>query len=470
MNRILSGRFFWPMTECLCGRDTMRRLRQLRRSGRATADELRALQNARLRRLLRMAEEHCPFYRRRFQQVGFDVHDPRITVDDLRRLPTLSRDEIHESLDELTWSSPQPAPYGPPVLHHTGGSSGEPLKFHIDRARQAADWAARWRARGWWGVRPGDREILLWGAPIHTHGRQRLRRWRDRLLNQVVLSAFEMTDDRLETYVKQMIRFRPVCIYGYATSLATLARHVLRRPGTERLSAMRQLRAVFVTGETLIEHDRQLIESAFGAPVVNEYGARDAGLLALQCPAGSLHIPSENVIVELLEPSRNSADPLSPGEPVSPGETGEVVVTYLENFVMPFIRYRVGDLARRPSMSDGTCPCGRAHPLLAEIQGRMTDQIVIRQDGQLKRMHALSLIYALREMDGIRRFRIVQSSLDAFTIELVADERFTTECEHRLTGRLRLRLGKHVTIHIQRCEAIRTGASGKHACVISHVA
>jgi phenylacetate-CoA ligase len=255
-----------------------------------------------------------------------------------------------------------------------------------------------------------------------------------------------------------------VCLYGYATSIATFARHVREHKDSTRDLAVRKLQAVFVTGETLQDHDRRLIESMFGAPVVNEYGARDAGLLALQCPSGRLHVPAENVIVELLDASRETA------APVKPGETGEVVVTYLENFVMPFIRYRVGDLARRPPVSDGKCTCGRAHDVLAEVHGRVTDQILTRQDGQMKRMHALSLIYTLREADGVRQFRIIQSSLEAFTIQVVADEQFTAEQERRVTAKLHERLGSHVTIRFDRCQRIDAGSSGKHACVISHVA
>ena len=371
-------------------------------------------------------------------------------------MPVLTRDEIREHLAEMTWwrCPGKPRPYS------TGGSSGEPLRFHIDRFRSAADAAARMRARSWWGVIPGDPEILLWGAPTELKTNDRLRQYRDALLNQTIFSAFDMTAETMDAYLTAIRHRRPVCLYGYGSSLALLARHAIETGRSRDWSRSLGLRAIFATGEVLLEPDRQIIEAAFGAPVAIEYGSRDGGFTAMSCQAGHLHVADENLIVEVVD---------SDGRPVAPGEVGRIALTHLEALAMPLIRYAIGDLARRPAQSALPCPCGRNLTTLAEIRGRITDHIVRREHGKLKRMHALSLIYVLREADGLTQFRVTQPSIDRLEVDVVANDRFTPVVERRVEQGLRRRMGDDVTISIRRCDRIPPNASGKHACVISHV-
>jgi phenylacetate-CoA ligase len=104
---------------------------------------------------------------------------------------------------------------------------------------------------------------------------------------------------------------------------------------------------------------------------------------------------------------------------------------------------------------------------LLEVIGRKTDQIVCRSPQGLKHMHALALIYVLREADGLRQFRITQRSLDALEIEIVPGPDFTSSTEHTVLAQLRQRLGSEMDIRILHRERIAPTASGKHACVVS---
>jgi phenylacetate-CoA ligase len=264
----------------------------------------------------------------------------------------------------------------------------------------------------------------------------------------------------MDDYIAFIRRREPGCLYGYPSSIALLARHALRRGLNPGDLGSPDLRAIFVTGEVLLDHDREAIASAFGGPVVIEYGCRDGGLLALGCEAGSLHVPQENVIIELLD---------ARGRPVAPGQVGEVTVTHLEAVGMPIIRYRTGDEARSSANPASACPCGRSSQTLAEIRGRLTDHIVCRVGRQLRRMHALSLIYVLREAEGVIQFRIVQPSIDRLEVAVTADERFTPQVRQSVEAHLRQRLGPSVAIDIHCRDRIAPAASGKYAYVISHV-
>ncbi len=182
--------------------------------------------------------------------------------------------------------------------------------------------------------------------------------------------------------------------------------------------------------------------------------------MALGCPAGRLHMPQENVILELLDEQ---------GRPVTAGEIGEVVVTHLETYAMPLIRYRTGDLARAWPASGDHCECGVSLAALAEVRGRLTDQIVCRAGDQIRRMHALALIYVLREVDGIRQFRITQRSLDELDVDVVPNARFSDNSERAILLGLRRRVGDDVAIRLSRRDHIPPTPSGKHACVVSHI-
>jgi phenylacetate-CoA ligase len=456
MNRWLAGHFFWPLSERMLGRDTMRRFRHLKRNDRCSPEELRDIQDRKLRRLLTSAADHCPFYARRFRDAGLDVSDSRISISDLAMLPTITKDDVRENLDSMTWT----ACPGGVRSYNTGGSTGRPLRFYIDNLRAAADAAARLRARTWWHVRPGDPEVLLWGAPTELRTDDGIRRSRDVLLNQHILSAFNMTRQTLDEYIDVIRGLRPACLYGYASSLALLARHAIHAGLGRGDLGSNRLRAVFVTGEVLLDRDRDAIAEAFGAPVVIEYGSRDGGMIAMSCEAGSLHVAQDNLVIELLDEQ---------GRAVGPGDMGEVVLTHLEAVGMPLIRYRTGDEARQPAAPHACCACGRHLQRFVEIRGRVTDHIVCRVAGQLRRMHALSLMYVLREAEGLTQFRIVQPSLDRIEVEVVVNDHFTSQVERDVENRLRQRLGDNMIIEIRRQDRIPPTASGKHACVVSHV-
>ena len=346
MNRWLAGHVFWPLSEQLLGRNTMSRYRRLLRSDRCSADELRSIQNRKLRRLLKSAADHCPFYAARLREAGLNANDPRISLNDLALLPTITKNDIRENLSDMAW----PGVPGGLKPYNTGGSTGEPLQFYVDDHRAAADAAARLRARTWWNIRPGDPEILLWGAPTELRANDRFRRNRDALLNQYILNAFNMTRRTLDDYIAFIRDLRPACLYGYASSLALLARHAKRTGVAPGRLGSKNLRAIVVTGEVLLDRDREAIAEAFAAPVVIEYGSRDGGMIAQTCQAGLLHVAQENLAIELLDEQ---------GSPVQPGQVGEVVITHLEALGMPLIRYRTGDQARQPADAEVRCACGR---------------------------------------------------------------------------------------------------------------
>lgn len=443
------ARRLYQAQERLLKRPTYEHWRDLEQSQWLSRGELEALQTRRLNGLLRTALDHSPWHAQRLREAGLEraIQLGEVALDDLRRIPLMNKRDARENVEDIVWRD---APGGV-YKYTTGGSSGEPLIFYFGRERQAADAANRMRAHRWWGVEPGEKELYLWGAPVELNKSDRVKKLRDQLLNQHLLNAFEMSPIRMDEYCRFIDQWQPACIFGYASSLALLAAHAKARKFRFMLP---ELKAVFATGEPLYPHQRELIEQVYGAPAAVEYGCRDGGYLAHQVQDGRLLQMSETVILEILNPA---------GEPVEPGEAGEVVITNLATAAQPFIRYRTGDQARAGMAQDGN---GRGLHVLEEVLGRQTD-FVVREDGTL--MHALSLIYVLRATEGVARFKCIQHTPVDLEVRVVPDSRWNDLSKQKVIEGLRARMGNNLRVDIHLVEDIPAEASGKYRYVVSHV-
>lgn len=427
-------------------RPTFTLLAELERTQWLSRDAMAAWQTRRLNGLLQAAFAHSPWHAARIRAAGLEeaVVAGAATLADLSGLPTMDKCDARDNAEQLVWRD---APGGV-FPYTTGGSSGEPLIFHFGRARQAADAAGRLRARRWWGVDPGAREVYLWGAPVELNKTDRIKALRDRLVNQLLLNAFAMSPACMDAYLDAIARWNPKAIYGYASSLALLAAHADARGVKLRLPA---LRVVSATGEPLFPHQRELIGRVFGVPVSVEYGARDAGLMALESPDGVLLQMSETHVIEVLDDAGNPAD------------EGEAVITSLVSEAQPFIRYRTGDVVRRSGRAD---PGGRGLDVLGAVVGRQTD-FIVAADGRI--MHALALIYVLRAIPGVGQFKLIQHAIDRLEVQVVPDAGWNEAASDAVVRGLRARLGADLEVDLRMVNAIAPEASGKHRYVVSHV-
>ena len=253
----LARHLVYPLHERLMKRPTFSYLAEIEASQWLSRAGMEQLQEKKLADLLHSAYAHCSWHRTRMTLAGIDPNGP-VSLGDLRRLPTMDKQDVATHGEQMVWHGVP----GGAFKYNTGGSSGQPLIFYYGRRRQASDAAGRMRARRWWGVEPGDPEVYLWGAPVELNKTDRIKTLRDRLINQLVLNAFEMSPAAMDDYVQAIQAFQPHCIYGYASSLALLAAHLHDRKIGLRLP---KLKVVCTTGEPLFEHQRQLIAAAWSA-------------------------------------------------------------------------------------------------------------------------------------------------------------------------------------------------------------
>jgi phenylacetate-CoA ligase len=440
--RLASGLLF-PLHEALKGHRSVAMHRELERTQWLSPDEVDAVQAANLKAFLTRIGRAVPYYRHVFQQAGFDPSAVR-GRDALTALPFLTKSLIRQHNDALKAEDA-----GKLKRYNTGGSTGEPLVFYMGIDRISHDVAAKWRATRWWGVDIGDPEIVLWGSPIELGSQDRVKQVRDVLFRTRLLPAFEMSDAKMDAFCATIARVRPRMLFGYPSALSLLAAHARRR-GLEFPRS--RVQVSFTTGETLYPADRDAIASVFGAPVANGYGSRDAGFLAHACPAGSLHVTAEHVVMELVD---------DVGRPVPDGQPGEIVVTHLGTGDFPFVRYRTGDVAVRAT---DRCSCGRGLPTLQSVMGRSTDFIRTRAGVA---MHALALIYEVRDDPDVRAFKFVQEADLSIDLQVVPGPGLTAEREQGIVQRLARRLGPETPLRLRRVDAIPPEKSGKYRYVVS---
>jgi phenylacetate-CoA ligase len=430
MNERLVSRYLFPLHERLKGKPTFRLLAELEASQWLPPRRLEEYRLRRLRRFLEFVHEHVPYCRALFDEHGLrprSVH----SFEDLGHLPFLTR--ARATL---------------PGVHRrsSGGSTGTPVTVLVDMERMGMGEAGRLRAHRWYGVEPGTREIVLWGTPARTGALERVRQLRDRFLNTRVLSAFDMGDQGLRRHAATIQRVRPTQMFGYASAFHLVASHFQR----ERLDPPGGLKAVFTTAEPLFDFQRKTIEAALGCPVGVEYGCRDGGLVALECPSGGLHILAESMHVEILDPDVDGR--------------GEIVLTNLDSRAFPILRYRTGDIG---ALDPTPCPCGRSLPKLRGVEGRRTD-FLVTPSGRV--LHALSAIYVLRDSPSVREFRVVQDAPDHLLVEIVPSGAFGEAEQAALRAQFVPAFGSDLRVSFEAREEILRTAAGKFRYVESRIA
>lgn len=429
-----------PAHERLRGRSTLSQWSSFKKNEHLSQSDFLNLRIIKLRQLINHAALHVPYYKGIFHSLGIEDAS-NFSIKDLRLLPVLEKVVIASQAEELKAQDRKKRL----IRYSTGGSTGQPLIFFTDQHRESCLNAQKLRARSWFGVFPGDKQVDFWGSPIELSRQNQLRKIKDKwLLNQVVLSASNLTPERVATYANFLKTFQPKLIYGYATVIYRIAMHLNEQPG---LLGSYRPRLIACTSEMLMPRMREIIAEAFSCPIANEYGSRDGGLIAHECPAGNLHILGEHVIVEVDQPD--------------PHGIGDLLITNLDSFGMPFIRYRIGD---RGALSNESCRCGLPMPILKELQGRAND-FMVGKNGRL--VHNSSADYVLRGIDAFHQYQLRQRPDHGFDLHIVEKRSLTenekTEIRHGLCRILDENI--NVTFHVR--DSIPPEQSGKYRWLIS---
>lgn len=424
----------------------MRHFRSLEKAQWQSVDGLENTSRNLLAGILNHACTSIPFYRDLSGSKGLEPG--KLTGDDLSRFPLVTKQNLID--DQVKFIDPS-VPESGRIKNSTGGSSGILFNFFNDRKSVEERMANDLRARAWTGWRPGDVQAILWGHPRDnkvTHS------WRGRLLAKFVhrsltLNAFNLTSESLTEFHGQLESLSPQLLLGYSSALDLLATW-FRDQGL----TMKMPRGIISSAETLTPEFRENIESVFPCRLFNRYGSREFGVIAQQCEVSDgLHVFTDQVHLEILDPE---------GRPCAPGELGEIVVTDLTNRVMPFIRYRTGDMAKPQA---GICSCGRGFPLLQSVEGR-TSELIVGKNGKFYSCPGPRFYGS--GIPGIHQMQLVQESIELLTVNIVPDDLWTPSSELLLIERMKELLGGPDVV-VNLVDGIAPSPSGKFPFAISRV-
>ncbi|RKU22216.1 hypothetical protein C6503_04410 [Candidatus Poribacteria bacterium] len=400
----------------------------------APREVIEAFQAKRLEKLLQHAYQTTPYYRELF----------KTETPDISQIPPLEKQDIREQFERLcstAFTAEQR------IENATGGSTGTPLKFYQDRNYWNQRNLSVYYFDRWAGWNFGQPQLVIWGAPTDLendgHWKHRVNNfWR----NQYWLNGFHLTDKAMLAAFEQMDQHPPQTILAYPSSLYEFATFL----SDNDLIPKWNLKGIISSAEMLHPHYRALVEIIFKARVYNRYGGREVGLIGMECAEGRMHINCRDLYLEI-----DSPDPYT--------APGEILVTQLNNYAMPFIRYRIGDVGM---LSDELCPCGNGLPILAELLGRTTATFRTRTGTLIHGGYFTRQFYGIK---GVNQFQIIQETLKHCVLKVVVNTQWTEATRRSLVQCIQKALGGDVVVTVEFVDYIPVPASGKREYTISKV-
>jgi phenylacetate-CoA ligase len=410
--------------------------------------DLEKFQLRRLKKLLQHANDNVPFYHRIFKKLNFKPGNVS-NVNDLKRLPILTKEIIQNNFEDIYARNYSKADL---ISSATGGSTGIPMKFYIDRNWKACNAAAAYRAWSWSGYELGDKMAYLWSAHQDLKDQNKIiNKIRNCTLRAIKLNAFDLTQENMQDYIKILRRYKPKAINSYASAIFTMSQYMEKR-GIEDIKP----EAILTTADMLFDFRRKTIERVFDCKVFDYYSGRETSLQATECPEHTgYHLSIENAVVEFLREN----------EHVTSGETGKIIITDLSNYAMPFIRYEIGDLG---VPSDENCPCGRKLPIMKSVKGRILDTIITPEGKMIDGMF-FPAIFADYHIKGIEEYQIIQKRKDKLLIKLVKGKYYNDSDLDLYLYIIKKNVGDQMNIEVQFVNKIEPTVSGKHRPVISEI-
>ena len=422
MRKTISKYLFYFYQQFINKDNKLYYLKKFRNTQWNDAETVVNYQKKRLVELLKHTQLRSGYYRKLFKQIGltpaqFDY------PQDLVKIPPLDKDIIRKRKKDLLCEKPSS---GFVVPNSTSGSTGEATFFFSDKRAEAIKAPLVLRNYEWLDIGIGSRELRIWGAHFDVNNAKKIKQ---RLLNYIknrfILSSYEMRNGNIPQILETVEQLRPDFIFSYPSTLFHIAEYSQHR----KIRLAFRPKVVITSGEQLHQWQKESIESFFGATVFNFYGCREVGSIAQECLyREGMHVISENVIVEVVDVS---------GHPVI-GKEGDILVTDLNNRVMPFIRYRIGDRGR---ILERSCDCGRTGFPLIDVFGRSFD-IIRSPQGDAVGGTFWTLLF--RSKPGIRRFRVIQEQLGEVHIDYVSEDgndlpqetidNYSNEIQDRLKG------------------------------------
>ncbi len=371
----------------LVGRqDILSKLNFLKKTQYNSQKKIDELQWKKFKSLLEHAYRTTSFYKQKYVEAGIEPSDIK-TRQDLKKIPAITREDILNNADGMVSIKFDKQNLNKAM---SSGSTGQPLTLY--QTKEFYNWGKAHQLRNYnWcgGYEIGDRFALLWGQNLYF----KLKTLREKIenfsINRMELNTFILTEPLLLEYSKKLQKFKPKLISTYVSSILLIGQ-VIEKYGLKGIKP----KAIQTTSENLGPFERKKIEEYFNCEVYDKYGSRETNVISAECNSHqNMHINSENVLFEVVKG----------GEAAAPLESGDVLVTNLNNYGMPLIRYKNNDVA---ALVQERCNCGINLPLMKPVIGRKSD-LVVSPDGNFVDSYFFSYILS---KEKVEQFQLIQNT------------------------------------------------------------
>lgn len=412
----------------------------LMRSQWFSVEQFRDLQTVELRKLIREAAQHVPYYRKSLGKFLNNIDS--LSLDNLKDIPMVDKSFFRSNVEEFT--NPERLKFGCDKSE-SSGTTGVPLVMPYDSDSMQYNFAFRSRQYRWAGI-TGKEKSARFSSRVIMGRHNQAPYWRyNAAEKQWLFSTYHISEKTIPKYYNALKQLNCAYLDGYPSALFEIAKWVNRagRSGQWRPWA------VITTAETLLDFHREEIERAFGCPVYNFYSSSEGAPWITQCAAGSYHINPESGIVEFLRPD---------GEYAQPGEEAEMVITSFFQRTVPLIRYRIDDTAVLAENQD--CPCGRQMPMVEYIGGRQAECLHSTERGWVSGAAVSGVLLAVK--DRLNGSQIEQVGSDSFILRYIPNGPPLNQQEISIVlERFYKRLGSSIDIKFEVVAEIPKGPAGK---------
>jgi phenylacetate-CoA ligase len=427
----------------------------LERTERLPPQQLAQYQEELLEQLVRHAHANMPFYRDRLACLF--AADGTVDLSRWNDVPILRRSDIAVHKSEMC-TFDLPAHFGEIVETRTSGTTGPPLPIVVNGLVPGSVNATVARIARWFGMNPSralatirrfrsenDAPVPEAAYPEGIVG----KRWS--YLNPDAPHFSLDLDTPVADQLEWLARRKAPYLLTYPSNAMALAHAVTPEQGRAL-----GIEIVICGAETVPEGARELVAERLGARVAAVYGCMEVGAVAAECPAvPHYHVSAENVLVEILDDD---------GRDVGPGQRGQVVLTGLYNYAMPFIRYAIGDVA---VAGTGPCPCGRSLPVIAQVEGRTRNAFVFRDGARI--WPRGQLVRQMRAFVPFAQYQLVQLDYERIELRYVPDGSGRAPDLAGLIEFARGKLHPSITMSVAAMDVLPRGTSGKFEDIVSLV-
>ncbi|EOZ95652.1 putative capK protein, putative [Indibacter alkaliphilus LW1] len=428
--------FLLPFGDKFLGGGLPKKIKNLRKLSQLPKGELMTLQKNKLNEILKYALLNSPYY----QALNISPSDDPVQL--LSEFPILDKQTVREKIDQLVTVK---SLHGLQAVM-SSGSTGPPSKVYFNKEEMAATRAVQLTWWSWAGYEYGN-SILQTGVNLN---RSREKRLKDLFFRTKYIEALKHNEQEILEELEGLRKAPKDHYVAYASSLYLFAKTALENSILDI-----KFKSVISLGEKLLPNFREVIEKAFHCKVYDTYGSSEGLMVASQCSHGSYHVMTPHVYLEIVDEKGNE---------VEPGEMGRVLLTGLDNFTTPLIRYEIGDLVIKSKK--GKCDCGLDLPMIEEVLGRTTEFLKTPEN---KYITVQTVVRVLKFFPDVEQFTLIQKERNKFQLQYIASHELSESSQRNVQQSFNTLFKEDLIFEFKLVEKLPRSKSGKFQLIINDV-